>query len=460
MIKKFLLASFIVLTSIPITFGQQRKPNIVFILADDLGYADIGAYGQKIIKTPHLDTLAKQGMKFTAFYTGTSVCAPSRSSLLTGQHTGHTYIRGNKELEPEGQEPLVDSVITFAMQLQNAGYATGAFGKWGLGMVGTTGDPNKKGFDQFYGYNCQRQAHTYYPSHLWSNNEKIEFKDRNVYAADLIQEKTLAFIDEHKNEPFFLFVPTVLPHAELAGPQDSLYQRYENQFDETPYKHNHYANVDKPRAMYASMVTRLDMHVGQIIAKLDSLGLAENTIVMFASDNGAHKEGGADPDFFQSSGEFKGIKRSLYEGGLRTPFIAYWPTQIKANQVVHTPAAFWDIMPTVLELAQTPNDAYTDGVSIVPTLLGKGKQKKQDYYYWEFHEEGGRQAVRQGDWKLILQKVKSPKESYVELFNLKKDPSEKNNIADQNPKKVAQLKELIKQAHHESELFPLVTATN
>ncbi len=457
MIKKLLLGSFIIMSGISMSYGQQKKPNIVFILADDLGYADIGAYGQTKIKTPHLDNLAKQGMIFTEFYTGTSVCAPSRSSLLTGQHTGHTYIRGNKELEPEGQEPLVDSVVTFAMQLKDAGYATGAFGKWGLGMVGTSGDPNRKGFDNFYGYNCQRQAHTYYPTHLWDNQEKVEFKDQNVYAADLIQEKTLAFIDENKDNPFFLFVPTVLPHAELAGPQDSLYRIYENQFEETPFKHNHYANVDKPRAMYASMVARLDLHVGQIIEKLNELGLAENTIVMFASDNGAHKEGGADPDFFNSSGQFKGIKRSLYEGGLRTPFIAYWPNQIKANQVIEQPAAFWDIMPTVLELADAPNEAYTDGVSIVPTLLGKGKQKKQDYFYWEFHEEGGRQAVRQGDWKLIIQKVKNPNETYFELFNIKKDPSEKHNLASKNPKKVNQLKELIKKAHKESEIFPLLS---
>lgn len=456
MIKKLFILSFLTVSSVFGTYAQTKKPNIIFILADDLGYADLGAYGQKLIKTPYLDKLAEQGIKFTEFYTGTSVCAPSRSSLLTGQHTGHTYIRGNKEIDPEGQEPLVDSVITFAMQLKNAGYATGAFGKWGLGMVGTSGDPNRKGFDEFYGYNCQRQAHTYYPDHLWNNQEKVEFKDRSVYAADLIQEKTLEFIDENKDKPFFLFVPTVLPHAELAGPKDSLYTMYEDKFEEKPFKHNHYANVGKPRAMYASMVSRMDLHVGQIVEKLRALGLEDNTIIMFASDNGAHKEGGADPEFFQSSGEFKGIKRSLYEGGLRTPFIAYWPKQIKANQVNTKPAAFWDIMPTLLDLTGTPNDAYTDGVSIVPTLLNKGKQQKRDYFYWEFHEEGGRQAVRQGDWKLIIQKVKKPNETYFELFNIKKDPSEKNNLATKNPKKVEQLKKLIQEAHKESELFPLL----
>lgn len=455
MIKRLLLP-VILLFSISYTQAQTKKPNIVFILADDLGYADIESYGQTKIKTPNLNNLASKGMKFTQFYTGTSVCAPSRSSLLTGQHTGHTYIRGNKEIEPEGQEPLVDSVVTFAMQLQEAGYKTGAFGKWGLGMVGTSGDPNKKGFDEFFGYNCQRQAHTYYPTHLWHNQEKVSFPNKDVYAADLIQEKTLAFIESNKDEPFLLFVPSVLPHAELAGPKDSLYNSYANSFEEKAYKNNHYANADKPRAMFASMVARLDKHVGEIVAKLEELEIADNTIILFASDNGAHKEGGADPDFFNSSGELKGIKRSLYEGGIRTAFIAYWPNQIKANQTSNHPAAFWDIMPTLLDVANVQNEAYTDGISILPTLKNKGKQKSHQYLYWEFHEEGGRQALRKGDWKLILQKVKNPKETYAELFNIKKDPSEKRNLASENPKKVAELKKLIQEARKESTIFPLI----
>lgn len=455
MIKKIL--PLLIFISTLHVHAQTKRPNIVFILADDLGYADIGPYGQKKIKTPHLDHLANKGIKFTQFYTGTSVCAPSRSSLLTGQHTGHTYIRGNKEINPEGQEPLADSVITFAMQLQEAGYVTGAFGKWGLGMVGTSGEPSKKGFDKFFGYNCQRQAHSYYPDHLWDNQQKISLQDRNVYAAALIQEKTLAFVDENKDKAFFLFVPTVLPHAELAAPQDSLYRIYENQFEETPYREGHYANVDKPRAMYAAMVSRLDMYVGQIVEKLEQLGIADNTIIMFASDNGAHQEGGADPQFFQSSGELKGIKRALYEGGIRTPFIAYWPNKIKENSTTNNQAAFWDIMPTLLDIAETKNKAYTDGISILPTLLNKGKQEQKDYFYWEFHEEGGRQAVRQGDWKLIVQKIKIPSETYIELFNLQEDPAENKNLAKENPQKVEQLLKLIKEAHKESELFPLTS---
>lgn len=451
-----LIILLLTILNIPQLFSQSQKPNIVFILADDLGYADIGAYGQKLINTPNLDQLAKKGIKFTQFYTGTSVCAPSRASLLTGQHTGHTYIRANKEIQPEGQEPLTDSVVTFAMQLQQAGYRTGAFGKWGLGMVGTSGDPNNKGFDEFFGYNCQRQAHTYYPTHLWYNQEKVNFNNQEVYAADLIQEKTLEFIVSNKDNPFLLFVPTVLPHAELAGPKDSIYQIYEHQFEETAYTDNHYADAEKPRAMFAAMVARLDLHVGQIIQKIEELGLAENTIILFASDNGAHKEGGADPDFFNSSGELRGIKRSLYEGGIRTPFIAYWPNHIKENQITDRPAAFWDIMPTLLDLTGTTNQSYTDGISILPTLKKKGKQQEHKYLYWEFHEEGGRQAVRKGDWKLIIQKVKSPTETYVELFNLKKDPSEKRNIASENPKKVQELKKLITEAHVVNPIFPLI----
>lgn len=442
--------------------SNSSKPNIIFILADDLGYGDLGIYGQTKFETLHIDEMARKGLRFTQFYTGTSVCAPSRASLMSGQHTGHIYIRGNKEISPEGQEPLADTVITIASLLKENGYVTGAFGKWGLGMVGTSGDPNKKGFDEFYGYNCQRQAHSYYPNHLWHNNTKVEFENnlinRAYYAADLIHEKTLDFIVDNKNRPFFLFVPTVLPHAELSGPKDSLYQRYEHKFEETPYIGNHYASADKPRAMYASMVARMDEHVGQILQKLDELGIAENTIIMFASDNGAHKEGGADPDFFNSSGDLKGIKRSLYEGGIRTAFIAYWPNKIKENQVTQQKGAFWDIMPTLLDLSNTqPSQKYyTDGISLVPTLLGQGKQQQHDYLYWEFHEEGGRQALRKGDWKLIVQQAKNPEKRYYEFFNVVKDPSEKNNLFKKESKRAKRFVEDIKSVRKESELFPLL----
>src|SRR5699024_1376492 len=318
---------------------SKDKPNIVFILADDLGYGDLGAYGQQIIKTPNLDQLAKEGIQFINFYSGTSVCAPSRSSLMTGQHTGHTNIRGNKEIEPEGQHPLADAVETVARHLKQAGYTSGAFGKWGLGMVGTSGDPTLKGFDEFFGYNCQRHSHRYYPTHLWHNDEKIILEGNDLtqkvqYAPELIQEKTLEFIDNNKDNPFFLFVPTVLPHAELAGPNDEYFKMYEDQFEETPHRGNDYgpnatiagySSVEKPRATYASMVSRMDGYVGQILDKLEEYNLTENTIVIFSSDNGAHREGGADPEFFNSAGNLRGFKRDLYEGGIRVPLIVKWP---------------------------------------------------------------------------------------------------------------------------------------
>ena len=452
------------------TNAQTKKPNIVFIMADDLGIGDIGAYGQTIIQTPNLDLLAKQGAKFAQFYAGTSVCAPSRASLMTGKHTGHSYVRGNKEIDPEGQEPLADSIRTFAMDLQQNGYVTGAFGKWGLGMVGTSGDPNLKGFDTFYGYNCQRQSHRYYPTHLWHNNKCIILEGNDLtkkvhYAPTLIQQQTLKFIDDNKNKPFFLFVPTVLPHAELAGPEDEYFKIYENAFKETPHKGEDYgdqatlggyASVDKPRATFAAMVTRMDAYVGQIIKKLDELGLRENTIIIFTSDNGAHREGGADPDFFNSTAGFKGIKRSLYEGGIRTPFIVNWTNNIAPNQEIKHIGTFWDVYNTLLELAKIRPVNKNDGISFLPTLIKNKKQKKHQYLYWEFHEDGGRQAVLSKGWKLIKQKVKSPKDSYYELYNIDKDPLEKNNLASSNPKKIKQLSKLIDEAHIESDIYPLL----
>lgn len=448
---------------------QPERPNIVFILADDLGYGDIGAYGQQKIETPHLDQLAKSGLKFTQFYAGSTVCAPSRSALMSGQHTGHTFIRGNKEIEPEGQYPLADSVETIAMLLKQAGYATGAFGKWGLGMVGTSGDPNKKGFDTFFGYNCQRQSHRYYPTHLWHNGQRVpltgnDLNSKKVYAADVIQEETLKFIETHKDTSFFLFVPTILPHAELAGPMDSLYHKYANRWEETPHRGEDYgpqasiagyASVEKPRAMFASMVNRLDEYVGQIVHSLKSNGLYENTVIIISSDNGAHREGGADPDFFDSTAGLRGSKRDLYEGGIRVPLIVHWPNKIPAGKETDHLAAAWDLMPTLAELVGAPAPQYTDGVSLLPTWLGQKKQKTHDYLYWEFHEQGGRQAVRQDHWKLIVLQAKDPNKRKVELYNLKQDPFERNDLAKQYPINVKALLKLIDKAHQESPIFPL-----
>src|SRR5690606_2634505 len=470
MINNLILSTVLIIFLSHSIYAQSQKPNIVFIMADDLGIGDLGAYGQTKIKTPNLDKLAQQGAKFTQFYAGTSVCAPSRASLMTGMHTGHTYVRGNKEIEPEGQEPLADSIRTFAMDLQQNGYVTGAFGKWGLGMVGTSGDPNLKGFDTFYGYNCQRQSHRYYPTHLWHNDNRVILAGNNLtdkvhYAPTLIQEQTLKFIDDNKEKPFFLFVPTVLPHAELAGPDDEYFEMYENAFVETPHKGQDYgpnatiggyASVDKPRATFAAMVTRMDAYVGQIINKLDELGLRENTIILFTSDNGAHREGGADPDFFNSTAGFKGVKRSLYEGGVRTPLIVNWKNKIAPNQDIKHVGAFWDVYNTMLEIANLTASTQSDGLSFLPTLVKNGKQKKHTYLYWEFHEDGGRQAVLSKGWKLIKQNVKSPKDSYFELYNIDKDPFEQNNLATSNPKKVKQLAKFIDEAHTESEIYPLL----
>ncbi|MGJ1264972.1 arylsulfatase [Sphingobacterium spiritivorum] len=464
---RLLTAAFLCLSMIGLQ-AQEKKPNIVFILADDLGYGDLGAYGQKQIQTPNIDRLAAEGMKFEQFYAGTSVCAPSRSSLMTGQHTGHTYIRGNREIEPEGQQPLADSVQTFVQLLQKAGYATGAFGKWGLGMVGTTGAPDQKGFDEFYGYNCQRQSHRYFPTHLWHNDQRVELqgndlKNKVQYAPALIQEQTLRFIEAHKDKPFFLFIPTVLPHAELSGIDDEHYQKYASRFQETPHKGNDYgpgatvtgyASVEKPRATFASMVSRMDAYVGQVLKKLDDLGLTENTIVIFSSDNGAHREGGADPVFFNSSGGLRGYKRDLYEGGIRTPFIVKWPHKVKPNSTSKFAGAFWDVMPTLLDITGAGKARYTDGVSLVPALLGKTKEQQQHpYLYWEFHEDGGRQAVRAGDWKVVKLQVKNKQKTVTELYNLKKDPAEKKNVAAENPERVKQLEGIMNQAHTANPYF-------
>lgn len=458
---------------LPLALHAQKRPNIVFILADDLGYGDLGVYGQQYIHTPHLDRLAAEGMRFTQFYAGTTVCAPSRSSLLTGQHTGHTYIRGNKEIQPEGQEPLADSVQTFAQLLQQAGYVTGAFGKWGLGMVGTSGDPNRKGFDEFFGYNCQRQSHRYYPTHLWHNSEKIILDGNDLsqqvhYAPSLIQQKTLAFIENHKDSSFFLFIPTVLPHAELQGPEDEYYRQYEHAFDETPHHGSDYgpgatvagyASVDKPRATFAAMVSRMDAYVGQVLDKLDELGLTDNTLVIFSSDNGPHQEGGADPEFFNSAGGLRGVKRDLYEGGIRTPLIAHWPNHIAAGSVSDHIGAFWDIMPTLVELTGAPRPHYTDGISLLPTLLGQGDQQQHGYLYWEFHEGGGRQAVRMGNWKGVRLNVKEAPDGPIALYDLQADPAETTDVAAARPEIAKQLAERMEKAHHESAVFPLSPAS-
>lgn len=455
---------FIITTSCLGAYAQKEtKPNIIFILADDLGYGDLGSYGQKLIQTPNLDKMAANGMRFTQFYSGAPVCAPSRTSLMTGLHTGHTPIRGNKAVKPEGQWPLPATSVTIAEVMKQAGYATGDFGKWGMGFINTSGDPLNQGFDEFFGYNCQSEAHSYHPDHLWNNSKRIDFpenpKKENMYAQDLIHEKGLSFIDQNKGNPFFLYLSYILPHADLRVPDnDPVREMYKKKFNEVaipkPLKTNNYRFEPYPKATYAAMVTRLDTHVGQVLDKLKALGIDKNTLVIFSSDNGPHVEGGNDPAFFNSNGGFRGVKRDVYEGGFREPFIAFWPGTVKAGSTNNHIGAFWDMLPTFAELAQTPAPENIDGISIVKTLKGKTGQKKHSYLYWEFHELGGRQAVRMGKWKGVKLNVITNPDAKLELYNLDKDPAEKNNIATKNPKIVEKINQFMRDSHVENEVFP------
>lgn len=463
--------------------GQDRQamipeqPNIIYILADDLGYGDLGFTGQEKFETPNIDRLFADGMFLTDHYAGSTVSAPSRSSLMTGEHTGNTPIRGNIEIYPEGQHPLPDDRPGMVNILQDAGYATGAFGKWGLGFVGTTGDPNNQGFDIFFGYNCQRIAHRYYPPYLWHNDQQVflegnDWTNKEVYAPDVIQEKTLKFIKDNKDHPFFLFVPTLIPHAELIVPEDSIWDSYRGRYPETPWINTRkgaeygpdldpllYASVQKPRATYAAMVARLDMYVGQIIDKVEELGLEKNTLIMFTSDNGPHQEGGNDPEFFNSRGGFRGYKRDLYEGGIRVPTAAYWPGVIpKGSRSGHV-SAFWDMLPTFTELAGAAVPEDIDGISMVPLLTGKGDMQDQhEYLYWEFHERNGRQAVRKGNWKAVRYNVFQG-DVPVELYDLSADPAETNNLARQHPEIAERMKEIMMNARTESEIFDFQATT-
>ncbi len=445
---------------------RTDKPNIVFVLADDLGYGDLGCYGQKDIRTPNIDRMAAQGMRFTDHYSGSTVCAPSRCSLMTGLHTGHAFIRGNKEVQPEGQHPMPADTVTLPEVLKKAGYTTGAFGKWGLGYPGSEGDPVNQGFDEFYGYNCQRIAHNYYPYSLWHNDQKVMLagnagRKTQQYAPDLIQQQTLRFIETNKNRPFFLFVPSVIPHAELFVPEDEIVESYRGRFPEKPYKgaddgprykKGGYGSVETPRANFAAMVTRLDMQVGQILDKLRDLGLDDNTLVIFSSDNGPHSEGGANPAYFDSNGIFRGQKRDLYEGGVRVPMIARWPGKIEAGAISNHISAFWDWMPTLAAAAGVNAPSGIDGISMLPTLLGRpGRQKKHEYLYWEFHERGSKQAVRMGKWKA----VKFNRTGKLELYNLDRDPSETTDIAGDHPDVVAKIETYLRDARTESQFWKL-----
>ena len=447
---------------------KNKRPNVVFIIADDLGYGDLSCYGQEKFKTPNIDKLAQEGLRFTQCYSGTTVSAPSRSSLITGLHTGHTPIRGNKEVQPEGQFALPAGTQTLFSIFKQAGYTTGAFGKWGLGSPGSEGDPNKQGVDNFYGFNCQLLAHNYYADHLWENDKRIELPGNynggyGSYTQDLIQDKALEFIEKNKDENFFLFLPYVLPHAELIVPEDSIIQKFRGMYPETPYKgidsgaafrKGGYCSQVYPRATFAAMVYRLDVYVGQVVSKLKEFGLYDNTMIVFTSDNGPHKEGGADPDFFNGNGIYRGHKRDLYEGGIRVPFIAVWPGSIAQGKETPFMCSFWDMMPTFAQITGQKTKEG-DGLSILPTLTGKGKQEEHQSLYFEFQEEGGKQAIRKGDWKLIRFKANNEAASYYELYNIAADPQEIHNVAASHPEMVSALKQLMLASHVDDPNWPL-----
>jgi arylsulfatase A len=466
--------------------GQEprpRLPNIVLILADDLGYGDLGSFGQRKIRTPNLDRLAREGLRLTQHYSGNSVCAPSRCVLMTGRHPGHAFVRDNREVRPEGQVPLPEEAVTLAELLRQQGYATGAFGKWGLGFPGSSGDPLAQGFDRFFGYNCQRVAHNFYPTSLWDNNRQValdnpefaahqrfpadadasraesyaQYQGR-VYAPDLITEAALRFVRENRERPFFLYFPSTIPHLALQVPEDGL-AAYRDAFPEEPYLGDRaYLPHFTPRAAYAAMVTRLDQHVGLILELLNELHLADSTIVVFSSDNGPlyDRLGGTDTDFFQSARDLRGRKGSLYEGGVRVPTIVRWPNHIAAGNQSDYVSGFEDWLPTFLHLigreATIPADV--DGVN-----LERGReQAPRAFLYREFPSYGGQQSIRVGDWKAVRQNLKprgrEPDVS-VQLYHLGRDPQESTDVAAEHPQIVEKLLALMRAQHTPSETFPL-----
>lgn len=411
--------------------GAPSQPNIILIVADDLGYGDLGVYGQREIATPNLDRMAAEGMRFTQFYAGSTVCAPSRGSLMTGLHTGHSPIRGN------GLQFLRPNDVTMAQVLRDAGYRTAGYGKWGLGDSWTRGLPMQQGFDEWFGYLNHLQAHNYYPSHLYANRKPIPipgnlraFPDRTVYSHDLFTELADAYIQREHSEPYFLYLPYTIPHANTMG--SWLGAEGMPVPDDAPY-----SNAPWPQTQrnHAAMITRLDRDIGRLLDRLDATGQSENTLVIFTSDNGPHREGGADPEFFDSNGPLRGIKRDLYEGGIRVPMIARWTGTVAPGTTSDHQCAFWDLMTTFADVADTPAPENTDGISFVPTLTNEGTQPEHEFLYWEFGERGFKQAVRMGDWKAIRFEGRPT----PELYNLANDVGETVDVAAQFPTVAAEL---------------------
>ncbi len=430
-----------------------QRPNIIYIMADDLGWKELGCYGQKRIRTPNIDRLASQGMRFTQHYSGAPVCAPARCVLMTGMHAGHAFIRDNHEIGTwksyDGQLPIPDGSVTIASMLKGAGYVTGAFGKWGLGGVGSSGDPLARGFDRFFGYNCQRHAHNYYPRYLIDDSGKrmLEGNTRGrtgkQYAPQLIADEMLAFIRKNHKRPFFVYYPSVIPHLALQAPKEAVAE-YAGKWSDPPYNGKSYLPNETPRACYAAMITFLDRQVGRLLALLDELGLAKNTVVMFTSDNGTtYLKGQVDYEFFDSVGELRGLKGSVFEGGIRVPMIARWPGRIAPGTSSDLISAHYDALPTIADLVgiRAPK---TDGISLMPTLLGKAdEQRRHDHLFWDFGGYGGQLAVRAGRWKAVRRGLRKHPDAKLQLFDLQEDPGEKRDVAQQHPKIAERLAQIM-----------------
>jgi arylsulfatase A-like enzyme len=473
-----------VFASILNSLGAQRAPNVIFILADDLGYGDVGAYGQRKIRTPNIDRLANEGMRFTQHYSGSPVCAPSRCVLMTGKHPGHAIVRDNREIKPEGQFPLPTNAFTLLRAFQSHGWRTGVFGKWGLGGPGSSGDPLQQGVDRFFGYNCQRVAHNFYPTSLWDNAKILPLNnppfsahqklpadadpnDAKSYAPysgkdfapDLIADQAIRFIRENKDRSFFLYFPTTIPHLALQVPEDSVAE-YRGDFPEEPYTGGkNYLPHKTPRAAYAAMVTRLDSYIGRMMQTVADLGLDRDTIFVFTSDNGPPPDrlGGTDADFFESAKKFRGRKGSVYEGGVRVPCIVRWKSRITPGLTSDRVTGFEDWAPTLLELCALKKDLpkNIDGISFARTLLGKS-QPERPFLYREFAAYGGQQSVRVGDWKAVRQNLQRPRQPIrTELYNLAKDPTESTDLAKAEPEMLAKLERLMAEQHVPSPDFPI-----
>ena len=447
----------LVVLSLVAPLAAAERPNVVIIQADDLGYGDLSAYGQTRFQTPNLDRLAAEGTRFTQYYSGSTVCAPSRAALLTGRHTGHGWIRGN------GEFPLREEDVTVAMALRAAGYRTAVIGKWGLGKPGTGGDPAKKGFDYAFGVLDHRHAHRQFTDHLYRNGVRTETDLERDYVNDLFTREAAAFIEAADPKPFFLYLNYTVPHAELRVPEDSI-APWRGKFPETPFVNAAadgrptgpddpslgYRSQPAPRAAFVAMITRMDRDIGRLVDVIRARGLAQRTLVLFTSDNGPHQEGGATPQFFKSSGGLRGIKRDLYEGGIRVPMIARWPGTVPAGRVSTHPWAHWDLFPTLAELAGAHTTPGLDGISMVRALRGR-RQPTHEYLYWEFHERGFQQAVRMGKWKA----VRLAKDTALELYDLDADPLEQRDAAATHPDIVRRMEEYLRTARTDSTLWPV-----